>query len=313
MAWPELHFGAALGLDVADTVVEARMLEDLGYDYVASGEHIMRGNPPAPSSLALPVLAVAAGATTTIRLLSSVVLLPFYHPTLLAKLTPTLDLASRGRLTLGVGVGGEYPVEFDATEVPVGQRGRRSDECLQALKLLWTGEGVDFQGRHYRVRDVTIAPPPQQRPHPPVWVGGRREAAMGRAVRYGDGWYPYFYSPERYAESVATIKRLADDEGRDLAGFELGLLQFISIYDSHEKAMDAAVAALGPGYQYSGDYEKLVSIYCVLGDVKSCIRRLEEYVQAGARHIIFSWACPPEDQPRHMEAVAEGIIPHFRS
>ena len=123
MSRPDLHFGAVFGLGLEETAAEARWLEELGYEYVSMGEHLMRGDPPGESSAALPVLAVAAGATTEIRLLSGVVLLPFYHPILLAKLASTLDIASGGRLTLGVGIGGEFPVEFQAMGIPVKQRG----------------------------------------------------------------------------------------------------------------------------------------------------------------------------------------------
>ena len=312
MAGPELHFGAVLGLGIEETAAEARWLEELGYEYVGSGEHFMRGNPPGPSSAALPVIAVAAGATARIRLLSSVVLIPFYHPTILAKLTSTLDIASGGRLTLGVGVGGEFPVEFQAAGISVRQRGSRADECLEALKRLWTQEHVDHQGRHYRFDDVTIVPPPAQQPHPPVWVAGRRETAMRRAVRYGNGWFPYLYSPERYRFSAAKIKGFAAEEERDLSDFQWANFQFIAIHDTMEEAAHVAARSLGTQYLYSGDFTDIVGTYCVLGPVKMCISRLEEYVEAGARHFLFHWACPPEDRARHIETVAKEIIPYFR-
>ena len=308
----ELHFGAVLGLGVEETAAEARWLEDLGYEYVGSGEHFMRGNPPGPSSAALPVLAVAAGATSKIRLLSSVVLIPFYHPTILAKLISTLDIASGGRLMLGIGVGGEYPVEFQAAGISVKQRGGRADECLEALKRLWTQERVDYQGRYYRLDDVTIVPPPAQQPHPPIWVAGRRDAAMRRAVRYGDGWFPYLYSPERYRDSVEKISAFAAEEGRNLSDFQWANFQFMSIYDTREEAAQVAAHSLGMQYQYSGDFMDIVGRYCVLGPVEECVRRLEEYAEAGARHFLFSWACPPEDRARHIQTVANEIIPHLR-
>ena len=308
----QLQFGAVLGLGVEETAAEARLLEELGYDYVASGEHFMRGNPPDPSSLALAALGVAAGATSSIRLLSSVLLAPFYHPTVLAKLSTTLDVASGGRLTLGVGVGGEFPVEFQAAGIPLKQRGSRTDECLEALRQLWTREHVDYMGRYYRFEDVTLAPPPTQEPHPPIWVAGRRDPAMKRAVRYGDGWLPYLYSPERYRASVKKIEGFAAERQRDLTDFQWANFQFISINDTREEAGKAAAEALGGRYLYSGDFMDIVGSYCVLGTPEDCTRRLEQYVEAGARHFIFSWACPPEDRPRHMETVAEQIIPNLR-
>ena len=312
MAGTRLHFGAVFGLGIEETAAEARWLEELGYEYVGCGEHFVRGNPPGPSSTALPVLGVAAGATSTIRLLSSVVLVPFYHPTILAKLTSTLDIASGGRLILGVGVGGEFPVEFDAAGISVRQRGGRTNECLEALKQLWTQEHVDYQGRYYQLSDVTIAPPPTQQPHPPIWVAGRREAAMRRAVRYGDGWLPYLYSPERYRSSVEKINAIAEGEGRDLSGFQWANFQFISIYDTREQAAQVAAQSLGMQYRYSGDFLDIVGSYCVLGPVEECISRLQEYVDAGAKHFVFNWACPPEDRARHIETVSKEIIPYFR-
>ena len=113
MADDGIHFGANLALEVGQTARQARWMEELGFEYFSAGEHFMRGDPPGPTHASLPVLAVAAGATSKIRLLSSIVLAPFYHPLVLARMTATLDAASNGRLTLGVGIGGEYPVEFE--------------------------------------------------------------------------------------------------------------------------------------------------------------------------------------------------------
>ena len=312
MATPELHFGAALGLGTENTVAEASLLEDLGFEYAAVGEHLMRGNPPGPSSACLPVLAVAAGATTKIRLLSSILLLPFYHPTFLAKLTASLDIASQGRLTLGVGIGGEFPEEFEAADIPVRQRGNRASESLELLKRLWTEENVSYQSRYYNLNDVTLVPPPTQRPHPPIWVGGRREAAMRRAVSYGDGWLPYLYSPQRYRDSVEKITQYSIDIGHDLSLFTWALFPYVAIYDTKEEAARVAAQDLASQYVYSGDFINIVGSYCILGPVKECIKRIEEYVEAGARHFIFSWRCPVEDRPRHIETVAKEIIPYFK-
>ena len=181
MTSDQLHFGISVPLGEDETAWQARWVEELGYEYISAGEHYMRGRPPAPSHAALPVLAVAAGATDRIRVLSSVLLAPFYHPTVLAKLAGSLDTASGGRLTLGVGVGGEFPAEFEAAGLNVKQRGRRTDECLKLLRRLWTEDNVTYQGRHFQVDDVTLNPRPTQTPHPPIWVAGRRDAAMRRA------------------------------------------------------------------------------------------------------------------------------------
>ncbi len=312
MTHPELHFGVSAVLGAAEIAAEARWLEELGFEYISVGEHFMRGNPPGPTHAALPLLGAAAGATEKIRLLSSILLVPFYHPLVLARMTATLDIASGGRLTLGVGVGGEFPMEFEAAGLEVRQRGRRTNECLAALRQLWTDTDVSFQGRHYRFDSAAINPPPTQKPHPPVWVAGRREAAMRRAVRHGDGWFPYFYSPERYRDSVTQINEVAAAENRDLSGFQWAFFPYIAIYPTEPEAAEAAATALGGRYQYGGDFLNIVRNYCLLGTPEMCVARLQQYIDAGARHIVFSVACPREERVRHIETIAAEIIPRFR-
>ena len=309
----ELHFGGSLPGDLASTASWAHKLEEAGLEYVSAGEHIMRGNPPQATGLSLQTLSVAAGATSRIRLVTGIVLTPLYHPVMLAKLAGTLDVASGGRLTLGIGIGGEFPVEFDALGVPVKERGARTNESLQVIRRLWTEQKVRHQGRFYQFDDVTLSPPPTQQPHPPIWVSGRREAAMRRAARLGDGWFPYFYSPPQYRDSVARIGGFAAEAGRDMADFQWGHLAFISIADTVEQAAETSAARLGGRY---GSHEQMMSVvgsYCVLGPVQTCIERLAEYIEAGARHIIFSWHTRAGDIDRQIALTTQQIIPALRA
>ena len=300
-------------MDVGETVRQARWMENLGYEYFSVGEHFMRGDPPGPTHAALPVLAVAAGATDQMRVLSSIILTPFYHPLVLARTTATLDAASGGRLTLGVGVGGEFPVEFEAAGLRVNQRGRRTDECLEVMRKLWTGEKVTFSGRHFQLTDAMINPLPVQKPNPPVWVSGRRDAAMARAAKFGDGWMPYFYDAPRYRDSVGKIKGFAAEAGRDISGFQWAHFPYIAIYPTEQQAAEVAAEQLGGRYLYGGEFLDIVRKYCLLGTVENCIEQLQEYIDAGARHIIFSISCPREDRERHLETIAKELIPHFRN
>ena len=313
MANLDLHFGAGLALGVGETARQARWMENLGYEYFSAGEHFMRGDPPGPTHAALPVLAVAAGATDQMRVLSSIILTPFYHPLVLARTTATLDAASGGRLTLGVGVGGEFPVEFEAAGLRVNQRGRRTDECLEVMRKLWTGEKVTFSGRHFQLTDAMINPSPVQKPNPPVWVSGRRDAAMARAAKFGDGWMPYFYDAPRYRDSVGKIKGFAAEAGRDISGFQWAHFPYIAIYPTEQQAAEVAAEQLGGRYLYGGEFLDIVRKYCLLGTVENCIEQLQEYIDAGARHIIFSISCPREDRERHLETIAKELIPHFRN
>src|ERR1019366_5654566 len=160
-------------------------------------------------------------ATVTERVLvgSSILLLPLYPPALVAKQIADLDRATGGRLVLGVGIGGEYPQEFRAMGIPLEERGRRTNEIIPLLRRLWTATEITHDGRYYAMQEVKIHPAPVQPGGPPIVVAGRKEPAMRRAATLGDGWFPYMYSPRRYAESVTLIKSLAEETGRDLAGF----------------------------------------------------------------------------------------------
>ncbi len=143
---PEIQLGFGSLRNSEHVAEDARELEELGFDIMGMPEHLMAGNPPNSTCLSIPVLAVAAGATQRIRLLSTVVLLPIYQPVTLAKMVADLDLASNGRYIFGVGIGGEFKDEFRAAGIPVNQRGRRGDEILTLVKRLWTEKNVTFKG-----------------------------------------------------------------------------------------------------------------------------------------------------------------------
>jgi probable F420-dependent oxidoreductase len=160
-------------------------------------------------------LAHLAGRTDRIRLGVAVVNLPFLSPALLAKQLTTLDILSRGRLDVGLGVGWSK-VEFAASGVPLERRGARAEEFLQALRALWTDEVVELDGEFYRIPPARAEPKPVQRPHPPVLLGGSAEAALRRARRMADGWISASNADLRHIdEPIATVKQAAVQAGRD--------------------------------------------------------------------------------------------------
>ena len=187
---------------------QARAFEALGYDYVSCGEHVCFN---VPSSNSFVSLSVAAGATTRIRLINSIALVPLYPPALLAKLGAALDVASNGRFSFGVGIGGEIAREFEACGVPVHERGARTNEALEIITRLWSEPSVDFEGRFVSFRGASIEPKPVQQPRPPIWISGRKDGAMRRTARFGDGWLPYMYTPDMLSSSLATIRAEAGD------------------------------------------------------------------------------------------------------
>ena len=183
LAASSLSFGTYISVEPDFTGVPefAREAEDLGYQRLSLGEHLMDGNPPRPTVLSIPALAAAGGATSRIRLLAGVVLIPLYEPVMLAKLASTLDIVTGGRLEFGIGIGGQRDTyaEYDAVGIPVGERGRRADEILRLIMRLWTEAHVSFEGpllplsgRHPGASSTPEAPSPDMG----RWPGGSGHA-----------------------------------------------------------------------------------------------------------------------------------------
>jgi probable F420-dependent oxidoreductase len=285
----------------------ARSVEALDYDYLGCGEHMMFHGPIGNSLIGL---AVAAGVTTKIKLMSSVVLLPLYNPMVLAKQTSVLDGASDGRYHMGIGIGGEFPKEFEACGVPVKERGSRANEALEVITKLWTEQSVSFEGRYSRFTGVTLSPPPTQKPHPPIWVAGRKEPAMRRAARYGDGWLPYMYTPEMVHDSIEKIRQFRRELGREGNDVRTGLFIFGSISANREDAIQQAVQSLGRNY--AQDFSNLAAKYTLSGTPDDCRKRIRQYVAAGVRAVLISWVCKPEHIPANVRLFAEEVVPEFR-
>lgn len=290
-----------------DVAVAARRLEDLGYDAVATGEHVAF-RVPTPSSFVS--LSVAAAVTERVRLMATIVPLPLYPAALVAKMGAALDVASGGRYELGVGIAGEYPAEFEACGVPLTERGARCDEGLEVVRRLWTEREVTYEGRFNRFAGVTVDPPPRRRPHPPIWVAGRKEAAIRRSARLADGWLPYMYSPELLAASVRSIATFRREHDRAPGGHRIGL--FISAACHPDGNLARRWAAERLGRHYGQDFDRLVGRYSLAGTPAECRARLAEYLDAGADTVVLSSACPDRYAEANERVLAEEVVAPLR-
>ncbi len=288
---------------------EVPRIEELGYDSAWTSEHIFFYF---PTFDALTTLAAAAALTSSIRLGTAVLLLPLRPAALAAKEITSVDIISGGRLTLGIGIGGEYPKEFEAVGVPVNQRGPRTDEAIHVLRKLWTEGNVTFEGRFTKLDGVTLQPKPLPPGGPPLWIAGRSQAAVRRAGRLGDGYLPYLFSPERYRDSMAQGRQAAEEAGRDPAAIDSGLYQFICLADSYEEAKRVAAADLSR--RYNQPFESIVDRYVVMGTAEDCARRLADFAEAGARHfLLVPITASLADFMLHVERYAAEILPRLRS
>ncbi|MEC7807424.1 MAG: LLM class flavin-dependent oxidoreductase [Pseudomonadota bacterium] len=306
MSEKKIEFGTTLRspYNVAEL---AQQIEGLEFDILGCGEHVSFYGDTANGFVSL---SVAAGVTKNIRLMSAITLVPLYPAALLAKMGAALDVASGGRYTMGVGVGGEFPNEFEACGVPVNQRGARTDDALEVLTRVWSETDVTYKGRYTTLENFSLKPMPTQNPRPPIYVSGRSEAAMRRAAKYADGWLPYMYTPEHLAESIEKIKVYGEEAGRDMSNFTFGMYIFSAVHESKDTGIKYAADRLS--VQYNQDFSKRVHRYALAGDPQTCKVRLKDYVDAGATTILVSSACPQEYIDQNLELLAKEVIPAFR-
>ena len=165
-------------------------------------------------------LALVAGATEQVRLGTSILVLPYRNPVVLAGQVASLDVLSGGRFILGVGAGW-LREEFEALGVPPSQRGARTDEALEAMKVVWTQQPASFEGRFTRFSDIALSARPKTPGGPPIWVGGNTEPGLRRALRFGEAWHGMEVFPEDMPQVRETLARLGEEVGRDPAELEL--------------------------------------------------------------------------------------------
>lgn len=189
------------------------------YPYTVSGAFPGQGDALEQLSL----MAFVAGKSRALRLISSVMILPYRNPVVTAKMLATIDVLSRGRVTVGVGVGW-LREEFEALgATDFDRRGAVSDEYLRIFKALWTQDPASHRGEFYRFDSVRCLPHPVQKPHPPIWVGGHSKAALRRVARLGDGWHPVGANPAvplrppELRASLDDLRRLTEAERRDFS------------------------------------------------------------------------------------------------
>jgi len=295
--WPPGRDGAAFLWTLCD------MLERSDVDSIWLSDRL---SSPAPVPEVMTTLAAIAARTTRLKFGPSVVVLPYRTPVVAAKEMATVDWLSQGRLFPAVGVGVELPREFDASGVPFAERGRRTDEAIRVMRLLWTQDEVTFQGDFYKLDRVSIFPKPWQTP-PPIWIGGKSEAAMRRTARLGDGWMPSFITPDEMRAGVQKVHDLAAAAGRQVPEDHFGTLINYAIADS-----EATALALAQPYVPRGRVDEATMRQCTaFGPAGRLIEKVEEYVKAGASKFILRPLCPPDRMLEQLALVGEQVCPEF--
>lgn len=218
-----------IGTDPAAIRDYAQAVEAMGYTHILVFDHVLGANPDRPGGFAGPytyrhlfhepfvLFGFLAAVTRRVELVTGILILPQRQTALVAKQAAAVDVLSGGRLRLGVGVGWN-PVEFEALGEDFGNRGRRIEEQIAALRQLWTRELVTVQGTWHRISDAGINPLPVQRPIP-LWMGGESEPVLRRAARLADGWLPHVRPGPAAQATVDRLHGLVREAGRDPAAF----------------------------------------------------------------------------------------------
>ena len=296
-------------------VALAKRGEALGFQYIAIPDHIV-----IPRAIASPypynperkmvgaadgdcleqlvLMAYLAAATTKIRLLTSVIVVPHRNPVHTAKALATIDVLSQGRVTVGCGAGW-MDEEFKAIGVPpFAERGKVTDEYLRVFKTLWTEDDPRFSGQYANFQNISFLPKPTQTPHPPLWIGGESPAALRRVVALGDAWYPIGSNPqfpldsvERYAQALARLRQAASDAKRDPASIDLSY--WAPWYrDGHVETLPDGKRRL-----FTGSDAEVAQDVRALGTL-------------GVRHLLFSFVRRNlEDSLAAMGRFAEKVLP----
>jgi len=260
---------------------------DAGLDHLCVGDHVSffvgAGSDGLVSATSL--LAVQA----TLRVYVGVYLLPLRHPVTVARQLATIAQLAPGRLTLGVGLGGEDRHEIEICGVDPKSRGRRMDECLHILRLLADGTPVSFDGEFFALDDALILPAPS--PAIPLIVGGRSDAAVSRAATLGDGWLGIWVSPRRYGAVRDHITLQAAEVGRDPSRFEHALNVWCGFADTHEAARELLATQMQTFYQMPFEpFER----YSPSGTPEDVAEFLRPYIDAGCSTFNVI-PCAPDD------------------
>jgi len=276
----------------------------------------------------LPVAAAIAARTKRIRIASGVLLMPFHNPVRLAEDIAVVDVISGGRFEFGVGVGFKLE-EFDSFGVSFKERGSRTNESLDIIRRLLSGETVTYKSDFFNFKNIKVAPEPIQKPHPPIWLGGFTPAALRRAARYGDGFTVPGANRDVYDRYVAELKKenRPTDDIRLASGFWFLLVSndpektFSEaadhiIYQANNYSAWLSAAGLSPLSEHLRDREQLrQSGLLKVVDPDTAIAMIREFISSVPVTHYYSWTLPPGLPPRwaqsHLELFASKVIPGF--
>ena len=231
-----------IGSDPGAVREYAQAAEGMGYNHILAFDHVLGANAESRPGWSgayrhtdafhepFVLFGYLAAVTNSVELVTGVIILPQRQTALVAKQTAAVDVLSRGRLRLGIGIGWNA-VEYEALGENFHDRGRRSEEQIDLLRKLWTNDLITYEGRWHKVTDAGLNPLPVQQPIP-VWFGGAAPQTIRRVATMGDGWFPLFRPDDRGRELIESMREQAVAAGR--GPDDIGVESWVSIRDSSE-------------------------------------------------------------------------------
>ncbi len=282
-------------MDLDDKQQVLRQLTDAGIDQVYMADHVSFRDGSGTDGFV--EIAALSQLHPSIKVMISVYLLALRHPLPVARQLATMTKIAPSRVSLGVGVGGEDRHEIEVCGVDPATRGRRTNESLEVLRGLMDGTAFDYSGEFFELDAARIKPAIGS---VPIIVGGRSNAALSRAARYGDGWVGAWCSSRRFAEAVAIISDEAAALGRDNVDWQHGYQPWVGVAGSESKAKELVSHAMESFYKVPFQaFEK----YTPYGTIDQVAAALRPYVDAGCS--MFNLKVVAETDQASIEAAGE--------
>ncbi|MGA1064566.1 MAG: LLM class flavin-dependent oxidoreductase [Alphaproteobacteria bacterium] len=292
---------------IDELVQMVEQVDRCDFDSLWVGDHISM---PIPFLDPLQQIAQAAVISRRLTFGVGVYLLPLRNFAPVAKQVSTLDLMTEGRLIFGVGVGGEFPKEYEASGIPHSERGARLSDGIRVLKKFWSGAPVTHESPFLKFENVTMRPTPWQKGGPPIWCGGRSKPALRRAARIGDGWHSYAITSDMYRDGLALIKETAEEVGRSFSPFGTGHLLFARVSNDYESALDEAADHLST--RYNMNMRPAAERYGAIGTPQDVAEAIRNFYEAGVRHITLDIAGVYERRGEQLERFSSDVLPLLR-
>ena len=277
-------------------------LEEQGWDSLWFSDRIVG---PAWRMDPIAGMAIIAGRTERLKFGTSVLIMSVRSPVTTARQLATIDMLAPGRLVVGVGVGQESAVEYEAMGVRKRDRGKRLDEAITIMRRLWTEDKVTYESEFIKLTDASIQVKPS-RSDLPVWIGSRAEPGLRRTGYLGDGWLPTQVTPEEVASGIERINAYATEAGRSIAPDHFGLQ--VSCYVVEHGTVPDYIREKYLLQRRTDVTQEQINL---LGTPDQVMARMREYIDAGATKFVFNPACGMDEMDEQLQLVAETVVQPF--